>query len=842
MNNLGRRLRSAAAVMVIMGAAAAGTTGMAQAIVVWDVSWSSQSVDATDGTATNTLTFTVPDYAPAGQIRIELVGQDGEPFRPWYGATYRAGSVEGPATAGEVSRADGRMTFRYRFPVPRYGHRADLTWRVTGIGDAGLPTRYDYDFTARSLVDSTPPGYTLLQTIMPEWFWYGGVAPTKNPYWLQGQDSESGVLTFGVTLTGPDGDTVTASSIPRDSMPYPPSALLDTELKLDAIFPVDKQVGTWTVTDLWITDLAGNTATYSGLSLAPLTFTDNTTITLTDVAATPAELNNWYEPQTSVLSMNVTAPTPISSAELVVNERCTVGTPTLPATSGVLSVPITFPKGVAECGLFLLLVRDQAGNASVLGRSYGAPELPELTRRTGPAPEIRGITASVESVDWGETTEFDVTVDLSSWVGVTGATLDVLEDDLDLRPRYKSVPDVRDGSVTFPIRTRVSDLTTDELTVVVTLHDKAGLTSSQRGDQKITVLRPAGIGGFRPATPTRLLDTRASRPIGPGGTLTLDTNVPDDANAVVLNVTAVAPTRPSYLTVWADGATRPNTSNLNVVSGQTVSNLVTVPVSADGKVRLRNHDGNVHLVVDSFGHYDPSGWPFRAMPPTRVLDTRQTGGPLRHGTERLVELDLPTASWVPATVLNVTAIGTAANGYLTVWQDGTPRPATSNINFPAGWTGANQAIVPATAEGRDNRIHNHGGATDVVVDVAGFFDGDRDGSYFVPTGPRRVLDTRQTSALGQRAVRELAIPGLPAGADAVVLNVTATEPSASGYLTVWPAGSARPTASNLNFTRGATVPNMVTVPVRDGKVQLYNHVGTTHVLADLAGYYLRPAG
>ena len=70
------------------------------------------------------------------------------------------------------------------------------------------------------------------------------------------------------------------------------------------------------------------------------------------------------------------------------------------------------------------------------------------------------------------------------------------------------------------------------------------------------------------------------------------------------------------------------------------------------------------------------------------------------------------------------------------------------------------------------------------------------------------------------------------------MNVTITEPSAPSYLTVYPAGEARPTASNLNFVAGQTVPNLVVVKLGPGgKVNFYNAGGSTHVVADVVGWY-----
>ena len=83
---------------------------------------------------------------------------------------------------------------------------------------------------------------------------------------------------------------------------------------------------------------------------------------------------------------------------------------------------------------------------------------------------------------------------------------------------------------------------------------------------------------------------------------------------------------------------------------------------------------------------------------------------------------------------------------------------------------------------------------------------------------------------------------MTSGVTAVVLNTTATEPTNGSYLTVYPAGVARPTASNLNFPPGETVPNLVIVKVgvggvNDGKVKIYNAVGSTHVIFDVVGWY-----
>ncbi|KJY24303.1 right-handed parallel beta-helix repeat-containing protein, partial [Streptomyces sp. NRRL S-495] len=105
------------------------------------------------------------------------------------------------------------------------------------------------------------------------------------------------------------------------------------------------------------------------------------------------------------------------------------------------------------------------------------------------------------------------------------------------------------------------------------------------------------------------------------------------------------------------------------------------------------------------------------------------------------------------------------------------------------------------------------------------------GSAYTPAGPVRLLDTR--SAIGVPSAQAVpaggtldlavtGVAGVPAtGVTAVTMTVTATEPTRDGDLTVYPHGQDRPGASTLNWVAGRTVPNQVTVPVKDGKVSFY---------------------
>ena len=135
--------------------------------------------------------------------------------------------------------------------------------------------------------------------------------------------------------------------------------------------------------------------------------------------------------------------------------------------------------------------------------------------------------------------------------------------------------------------------------------------------------------------------------------------------------------------------------------------------------------------------------------------------------------------------------------------------------------------------------------------------GDTDTTY-VPVEPCRLFDTRPGAtptdgtkapiADGAANVRIQQVTGnvgrcvgIPADASAVQLNVTALNPTAQSFLTIYPADqTAVPTASNLNWVAGqAPTPNSVTVTLSpDGKIKFFNAFGNVDVIADIAGYYI----
>jgi hypothetical protein len=395
-------------------------------------------------------------------------------------------------------------------------------------------------------------------------------------------------------------------------------------------------------------------------------------------------------------------------------------------------------------------------------------------------------------------------------------------------------------------------------------------------------------GGFHPLSPTRILDTRTGLGIpngavvaGDGRNSSLDPltrresaanhelkvtgrfGVPESGvSAVLLNVTGDLATPGSFLSIFpkpprvgdvfndqASYGALPTTSNLNLNSPASTANLVLARVGAGGKIRLFNSAGAMHVIADIAGWFGTggeatAGLGFTGVQPQRLLDTRNgigaAAGRVGPGDSRSIRVTgvagIPTNA--QSVVINITSAAADGWGYVTAYPDGEPPPNASNVNHVAGDVRANLAVVKVGANGRIRLLVSES-TTDLIVDVLGSY-GPGGGST---TGiqPVRAYDSRGGSPLAPYETRRIQITGVgavPANATAVIANVTAVSPTAPlGYLSVWPGGTTRPTASNLNFSWNETVPNLVIVRLgAGGTIDVFNEEGSTHVLVDVMGY------
>src|SRR5438270_327266 len=186
-----------------------------------------------------------------------------------------------------------------------------------------------------------------------------------------------------------------------------------------------------------------------------------------------------------------------------------------------------------------------------------------------------------------------------------------------------------------------------------------------------------------------------------------------------------------------------------------------------------------------------------------------------------------------------TAPGSGITGYTV---QATPGGATATVpgtTLSLDFTGLTDATTYTFTVSASNGVAGPASAPSNAV-VPGL------GAYH-PLAPARILDTRSSTRLGPGATRDVGVAGLggvPAsGATAVVFNVTATDTTSAGYLTVWPAGIPRPGTSNVNWPAGKTVANLDEVALgAGGAVSWYNFFGHADVVADVSGWFTDGTG
>ena len=202
---------------------------------------------------------------------------------------------------------------------------------------------------------------------------------------------------------------------------------------------------------------------------------------------------------------------------------------------------------------------------------------------------------------------------------------------------------------------------------------------------------------------------------------------------------------------------------------------------------------------------------------------------------------------------SVTVTGTGFTPSMTVAMGTTP-VTPANIT-----SSAFTFTTPAEAAGYAQMTVTNAGGSNVPGAGAGYIYTGL--AKYVALTPFRIWDTRASTCVqcsggrvstGQiRGVQITGVTGLKVGADpvpatatAIVVNVTAASSTTGGLLTIYPAGTGRPLASNLNFGPGAITPNLVTVALGQSnaadanrEIYIYNPIGSVDVVMDVEGYF-----
>ena len=252
-----------------------------------------------------------------------------------------------------------------------------------------------------------------------------------------------------------------------------------------------------------------------------------------------------------------------------------------------------------------------------------------------------------------------------------------------------------------------------------------------------------------------------------------------------------------------------------------------------------------------------AGATYHALPPTRVLDTRNGTGGLsgpftNHAARTFTVTGASTGVPANATAVtgNLTVTGQTSSGYLFIGPVATNNPGSSTLNFPVGDDRANAVTVALGAGGSLSITFvapSNGPSANAIFDVTGYFTPDASGATYHALSPTRVLDTRSgTGGLSgpftNHAARTFTLGGVPAGATAVTGNLTVTGQTSSGYLFIGPVAANNPTSSTLNFPVGDDRANAVTVALGAGGTLSITFVAPSNgpsaqAIFDVTGYF-----
>ncbi len=330
-----------------------------------------------------------------------------------------------------------------------------------------------------------------------------------------------------------------------------------------------------------------------------------------------------------------------------------------------------------------------------------------------------------------------------------------------------------------------------------------------------------------------------------------------DANYLGSTVSSGVASGPSFDTSFAD-------------PGEGVALLTLTPVH-----------GSMHALADA---------------PVGICSTSATVGPVEGGAlatgvsgqcdhsgvpvggGRFLDVQVAGVGGVPqdatAALVNVTAIDPSANGYLAAYAAGESVPGTSSLNFSAGDSSTSNLTVVGLSPSGQMDLYNHAGTTNVAVEAEGYFlpESSVTGGGYVPVTSTRICDTREgnpsdlsgaaLSACEGKAPKpgvDLVVPvagmaGIPTtGLSAVAVTITAIDPSSSGYLAVYPAGGAAPSAAQVGYAPGKIVADSMVVPVSPagesvspagesgGKIAISASAGSPNIAVDVEGYVLAPS-
>jgi hypothetical protein len=360
----------------------------------------------------------------------------------------------------------------------------------------------------------------------------------------------------------------------------------------------------------------------------------------------------------------------------------------------------------------------------------------------------------------------------------------------------------------------VHDLAPGAWTVSVRLANAYETTQATVAQFHVTlpvVAEPESLR-FSPVTPYRQADTRSGTALEAGETRAFVLDAPPGARAATLNVTAVHPAADGFLQVFPCGAAAVEVSSANYTADLAATpNQVTVGLDGEQRVCVSTY-APTDVIVDVAGWWTSSGSSVESVRPTRLRDTRPHG--VSGGQTVVVDLDGLAPADATAVSLNVTSTRSTTPGFITVWPCDDAMPIVSNLNPSPGVDRPNHVTV-AIGTSRRVCVYTHE-ATDVVVDLTGWWTSAGSTGLRVLASPERVHDTRTTPGARLAAMHPSVV--IPTGARTVVANVTVDRTAAAGWLAVFPCADGWAGSSNVNFRAGGAASTAVLVDASRGGV------------------------
>ncbi|WP_329292727.1 hypothetical protein [Streptomyces sp. NBC_01455] len=447
------------------GAAAAqhytGAPGAAAAMSVSALSFNAKSVDATSGSATIELNWTMTSSNPnasgyGGDIHIRRMN----PKTGAYIGTELVADFDSQGSpSGDVTIMPGATpastTYTWTVAVPQYGATTKTTWAVSeiegrdGSGDsidwtAPQLSAFARTFTARTTVDQGFPSLdqiALAQGTQATVYEAPGQGAALR-YQLDSQENKSGVYGGTVVVTGSGGRTARGSfAIGWDgngnyqgcgNIDWLQRQVLDCAVTVS--LPAGLPEGDWKVTEVDLTSNAGVTRAYTGLSEAAVHVTSDSVLSATGFAFTPSHIDSWHSPgPTAQFSLRPSgAVGGVSSVQLTnwgnnANQCQQLSTTPTVQADGTVTVPVRGLRGQFSCQLHGLIITDGHGDQAVYGSSLGAPDI-DATLANIPDtvwPTVDAVTVTPGTVAADDTqTWIKLTIDVSaSTAGVNGLDL-----------------------------------------------------------------------------------------------------------------------------------------------------------------------------------------------------------------------------------------------------------------------------------------------------------------------------------------------------------------------------------------------------------------------------------